>query len=45
MDRRLFFGSRNLRLSVGDCVFASLMTGFTQDYFTPFMLGLGASVR
>ncbi len=41
-------GSRpdeSLRYSVKDGVFLSLMNGFTLDYFTPFLLLLGGSVR
>lgn len=36
---------RSLRYSIKDGVFASLMTGFTADYFTPFLLLLGGTVR
>ncbi|MFH1338616.1 MAG: MFS transporter [Candidatus Omnitrophota bacterium] len=36
--------SRSLRFSFLDGTFASAMTGFTQEYFTPFLLLLGASV-
>ncbi|MFH1046168.1 MAG: MFS transporter [Candidatus Omnitrophota bacterium] len=36
---------KNLRLSFWDGVFASAMTGFTQDYFAPFLLFLGATVK
>lgn len=36
---------KTLRFSFLDGIFASGMTGFTQDYFTPFILHLGASVR
>lgn len=36
---------RSLRYSMGDGVFATLMTGFTQDYFTPFLLFLGGGTR
>ena len=34
--------SRSLRFSLYDGIFASGMIGFTQDYFTPFLLVLGA---
>lgn len=30
---------------MGDGIFASWMIGFTQDYFTPFLLHLGGTVR
>lgn len=33
---------RSLRFSLWDGIFASGMIGFTQDYFTPFLLLLGA---
>lgn len=36
---------RSLKYSINDGVFASLMSGFTQDYFTPFLLLLGGSVK
>lgn len=36
---------KSLRFSIGDGVFASLMTGFTSDYFTPFLLLLGGTSR
>ncbi len=36
---------RSLRYSIRDGVFASLMNGFTLDYFTPFLLALGGTVR
>jgi MFS family permease len=36
---------KTLRFSFLDGIFASGMTGFTQDYFTPFILHLGATVR
>lgn len=36
---------KNLRFSFLDGIFASGMTGFTQDYFTPFILHLGATIR
>jgi MFS family permease len=35
---------KSLRYSMVDGVFTSLMTGFTQDYFTPFLLILGGGV-
>lgn len=35
----------SLKHSMRDGVFASLMSGFTQDYFTPFLLMLGGTVR
>ncbi|MDD2717435.1 MAG: MFS transporter [Candidatus Wallbacteria bacterium] len=35
--------SRSLRFSLWDGVFASLMTGFTQDYFAPFLISIGGS--
>jgi len=37
--------ARSLKYSIRDGVFASLMTGFTVDYFTPFLLLLGGSLR
>lgn len=36
---------KSLRYSIRDGVFASLMNGFTLDYFTPFLLALGGTVR
>ncbi len=36
---------RNLRFSFIEGSFASAMAGFTQDYFAPFLLLLGASVK
>ncbi len=36
---------KSLRYSLKDGIFASVMTGFTQDYFTPFLLLLGGSAR
>ena len=36
---------KTLRFSFLDGIFASGMTGFTQDYFTPFILYLGATAR
>lgn len=36
---------KSLRYSLKDGVFSSLMLGFTQDYFTPFLLLLGGTVR
>ncbi len=36
---------RSLEVSFNDGVFSSAMTGFTQDYFTPFLLLLGGTVR
>ncbi len=36
---------RSLRYSIKDGVFASLMNGCTLDYFTPFLLALGGTVR
>ncbi|MBI5644013.1 MAG: MFS transporter [Deltaproteobacteria bacterium] len=36
---------KSLRYSIGDGVFASLMNGFTLDYFTPFLLLLGGGAR
>lgn len=36
---------RSLRFSFLDGIFASCMIGFTQEYFTPFLLVLGASVK
>lgn len=36
---------KSLQYSIRDGIFASLMTGFTSDYFTPFILFLGGSVR
>lgn len=37
--------NESLRFSLLDGIFASGMVGFTQDYFTPFLLLLGATVR
>ncbi|MDD5584224.1 MAG: MFS transporter [Candidatus Omnitrophica bacterium] len=37
--------AKSLRFSFFDGIFANAMTGFTQDYFTPFLLLLGGSVR
>ncbi len=45
MDTGVKKPDRNLRFSFLDGIFASGMTGFTQDYFTPFILHLGATVR
>jgi len=36
---------KSLRFSFLDGIFASAMAGFTQDYFTPFVLLLGATAR
>ncbi len=36
---------RSLRNSIKDGVFASMMNGFTVDYFTPFLLVLGGTVK
>lgn len=36
---------KSLRYSIRDGVFASMMTGFTADYFTPFLLVLGGTVK
>ncbi|MBI5811035.1 MAG: MFS transporter [Deltaproteobacteria bacterium] len=36
---------KSLRYSIVDGVFASLMTGFTQDYFTPYLLVLGGTIK
>ncbi|MBI5588632.1 MAG: MFS transporter [Deltaproteobacteria bacterium] len=36
---------KSLKYSIRDGVFASLMTGFTVDYFTPFLLLLGGTLR
>lgn len=36
---------KTLRYSIKDGVFASLMSGFTADYFTPFLLLLGGTNR
>ena len=36
---------KSLRFSFFDGIFASGMTGFTQEYFTPFLLVLNATVR
>ena len=35
----------NWRLAMGEGIFSAIMTGFTQDYFVPFILLLGATVR
>jgi MFS family permease len=37
--------NRSLKFSLLDGIFASGMVGFTQDYFTPFILLLGATTR
>jgi MFS family permease len=36
--------NKNLKLSYAAGIFGCIMTGFTQDYFTPFILLLGGSV-
>ena len=36
---------RSLRYSIKDGVFVSMMNGFTVDYFTPFLLVLGGTVK
>ena len=36
---------RSLRFSILDGIFANAMAGFTQDYFTPFLLLLGGQVK
>ena len=36
---------KTLRISFKDGIFASAMMGFTQDYFTPFLLLLGATAK
>ena len=36
---------KSLSFSMKDGIFASAMTGFTQDYFTPFLLLLGGTSR
>lgn len=36
---------KSLKFSIFDGAFAGVMTGFTQEYFIPFLLLLGASVR
>lgn len=36
---------KSLRLSIYDGVFASMMSGFTQEYFSPYLISVGASVR
>ena len=36
---------KSLRFSFLDGLFASAMTGFTQDYLVPFLLLLGAGAR
>ncbi|MFA5038692.1 MAG: MFS transporter [Candidatus Omnitrophota bacterium] len=36
---------RSLNASLRDGIFASVMNGFTAEYFTPFLLLLGAGVR
>jgi MFS family permease len=36
---------KSLKLSLYDGAFAGIMTGLTQEYFTPFILVLGATVR
>jgi len=37
--------SKSLRFSFFDGIFASAMAGFTQDYFAPFLLVIGATAR
>ncbi len=37
--------NKSLKFSFLDGVFANCMIGFTQDYFTPFLLLLGATVK
>lgn len=37
--------NKSLKFSFLDGIFASGMTGFTQEYFTPFLLLLGGTVR
>ncbi|MBI5887784.1 MAG: MFS transporter [Deltaproteobacteria bacterium] len=36
---------KSLKYSMGDGIFFSLMNGFTADYFTPFLLLIGGTVR
>jgi MFS family permease len=36
---------KSLKFSIIEGAFASAMTGFTQDYFTPFLLVLGGTVQ
>lgn len=36
---------KSLRLSFFDGIFASAMIGFTQEYFSPFLISIGATVR
>lgn len=46
IDRKIYQQQRkSLKISLTEGGFASLMTGFTQDYFTPFLLLLGATVK
>ncbi|HXI10500.1 MAG TPA: MFS transporter [Thermodesulfobacteriota bacterium] len=45
MESRENGSGKSLKYSIRDGVFASLMTGFTVDYFTPFLLLLGGSLR
>lgn len=37
--------NKTLKFSLWDGIFASLMLGFTQDYFTPFLLLVGATAK
>lgn len=45
MDNKDKIVKRSLRFSIFDGVFASIMTGFTQDYIIPFLLLLGGTAR
>jgi predicted MFS family arabinose efflux permease len=45
MESRENGSGKSLKYSIRDGVYASLMTGFTVDYFTPFILLMGGSLR
>ncbi len=44
MKQKIKNKKRTLRCSFLDGIFASLMGGFVQDYFTPFLLAIGGTV-
>ncbi len=45
MDNMQNRNEQSLKVSFIEGAFASAMTGFTQEYFTPFLLLIGATVR
>ncbi|MBN1870973.1 MAG: MFS transporter [Candidatus Omnitrophica bacterium] len=45
MSRRATYENKSLKASFREGIFASAMTGFTQEYFVPFLLLLGGTVR